>query len=399
MSWVSIQLGSREHYAIPKALYTAGQLEFLITDLWVSKSQSSLVRPFLPSLALRRSAFLPDSLVKHRTLGRLSIDARIKQKKLQLWNAIQYRNSWFQHWAAREVAASLSGFIFSYSYTARLPFQAAKRRGATCVLGQIDPGPREFDIVSEQSASYPHLSLPDDQPPSEYWLHWREEVAIADRIVVNSAWAANLLVEAGVPVCKLVEIPLVYESASLQRPISSSRQNGGRHHSGRLRALFLGSVILRKGVGPLFAAIKSLQNESVEFTFAGPIGVNIPSDISSLPHVRFLGSVDKQTAERLYRESDVFLFPTLSDGFGLTQLEALGHGLPVIASRNCAHVIEDGVNGLLLRDVSPEAIAEAIMVLLRDPDLLPKLQANARVPDQFDPKHLGPALLSLQAER
>jgi len=146
----------------------------------------------------------------------------------------------------------------------------------------------------------------------------------------------------------------------------------------------------------LFDAIKILKSEPVDFTFAGPIGVKIPDDISGMSNVRFLGPVDKVSAEQLYRESDIFLFPTLSDGFGLTQLEALGHGLPVIASKNCGQVVEGRDNGLVLPEVSPEAIAEAIMELIRDRDLLARLKANARVPDKCHPRHLAPALLALE---
>jgi glycosyltransferase involved in cell wall biosynthesis len=164
----------------------------------------------------------------------------------------------------------------------------------------------------------------------------------------------------------------------------------------KLKALFLGSVILRKGVGQLFDAIKMLKSEPVDFTFAGPIGIKIPDDVSRMTNVRFLGPVDKATAESLYRDSDVFLFPTLSDGFGLTQLEALGHGLPVIASMNCGQVVEDRVSGLVLPEVSPEVIAEAVLELVRDRDLLARLKANARVPDKCHPRHLAPALLALE---
>ncbi|MFM8888067.1 MAG: glycosyltransferase family 4 protein [Chthoniobacterales bacterium] len=218
----------------------------------------------------------------------------------------------------------------------------------------------------------------------------------------------------GVPCEKLVEIPLVYEltESSVGSGQSSANQLVTRHSVGRLgdlsprtpvpvtgnrarlQALFLGSVSLRKGVGQLFDAIRMLKNEPVDFSFAGPIGVRIPEEISRLPNVRFLGPVDKGTAEALYRESDVFLFPTLSDGFGLTQLEALGHGLPVIASTNCGRVVEDCFSGLVLPEVTPKAIADAIMELARDRDLLGKLKANACVPDKCHPRNLAPALLA-----
>lgn len=110
----------------------------------------------------------------------------------------------------------------------------------------------------------------------------------------------------------------------------------------------------------------------------------------------FLGLVDKATAERLSRESDVFLFPTLSDGFGLTQLGALGHGLPVIASTQPGHVVEDHVSGLVLSEVSPEAIADAIMQPVRAQDFSARLKANAHVPEKCHPRHLAPALLALE---
>jgi glycosyltransferase involved in cell wall biosynthesis len=151
-------------------------------------------------------------------------------------------------------------------------------------------------------------------------------------------------------------------------------------------------------VGQLFDAIRMLKNEPVDFTFAGPVGVKIPDEISGMSNVRFLGSVDKATCERLYRESDIFLFPTLSDGFGLTQLEAMGHCLPVNDSKNSGTVVEYRVSGLVLCEVTPEAISEAIMELVRDRDLLAKLKGNARVPDKCHPRHLAPALLALEKE-
>jgi glycosyltransferase involved in cell wall biosynthesis len=203
-----------------------------------------------------------------------------------------------------------------------------------------------------------------------------------------------LLQKAGVPINKLVEIPLVYSPDP--RRTRSSLPSQQRSPLVPLQALFLGSVNLRKGVGQLFDAIITLKDAPVEFTIAGPLMLKIPDEISSMANVRFLGPVDQKTAEALYQASDIFLFPTLSDGFGLTQLEALGYGLPIISSKNCALVTEDRVSGLVLNDVSPECIAEAIMELVRDPDLLARLKANACVPDRFQPRHLAPALLALE---
>lgn len=405
MSWTVIQLGSREHYAVPIALNKFDCLDQFITDTWLSKPVSRLVRPLLPSLAARRADQLPNSKVVSNTRGRLMIDAKMRLRSRSYWDSILERNEWFGEWAAQQSARVGSWTVFSYSYAARLPFAEARSRGARCILGQIDPGPREEEAVLEATNNYRHLAPPADRAPQKYWDLWREEIAEADKIIVNSPWSAKLLKEAGVPAGKLVEIPLVYERAESS---VGSRQLAGsgisdfqnvsvsERRDRRLKALFLGSVILRKGMGQLFDAIKMLKNEPVDFTFAGPIGVKIPDEVSQLPNVRFLGPVDKANAEKLYRESDVFLFPTLSDGFGLTQLEALGHGVPVIVSMHCGKVVEDRVSGLVLPEVTPEAIADAITQLVRDRDLLHQLKANARVPDKCHPRHLAPALLALE---
>lgn len=396
--WLSAQLGSREHYSVPSALHSAGLLGFLLTDVWLSRRLAALASGIHPALAHRRCDDVPDVKVRSRTLSRLLFDAKMRLKLVGPWETILLRNSWFGGWVADEVAALPGNVFFSYSYTALQPFQSFNGRR---ILGQIDPGPREHDIVAEAAKGYESLAQPESRPPSSYWQLWRGEVELADRIIVNSAWSASLLEEAGVPVGKMVEVPLVYEPGW-----DSSHSSSGDHlvtriwspvtsAPSRLRALFLGSVILRKGVGQLLDAIRIIRNEPVDFTFAGPVGVNIPDDVRAMPNVRFLGAVDRATAEQLYGESDVFLFPTLSDGFGLTQLEALGHGLPVIASTNCGQVVEHGVSGLVLGMVTPEAIAEAIMSLMRDQDLLARLKAGARVPDKFHPRHLAPALLAL----
>jgi len=389
---------------VPVALYARGRLDRFITDVWLSDVASRFVRPFAPSLAGRGSDLLPDAKVCSNTIGRLVADLRLKRQRKEGWFAILERNEWFGAWAAKESARACSSTVFSYSYTARLAFAEAKKRGAQCILGQIDPGPSEVEVVREKSAAYGHLAYPEENPPEEYWRLWRQEIELADKIVVNSPWSAKLLLEEEVDAAKLVEVPLVYEtSGNVERGpdgVASPPQaeRAERATSRRLQALFLGSVILRKGVGQLFDAIKLLNNEPVDFTFAGPIGIKIPDDISRMPNVRFLGPVGKSTVEQLYREADVFLFPTLSDGFGLTQLEALGHRLPVIASRNCGQVVEDRISGLILDEVTPETIAEAIMELVRDHDLLSTLKANARVPDRCHPRHLAPALLALEKQ-
>jgi glycosyltransferase involved in cell wall biosynthesis len=395
MAWACFQLGSREHYAIPAALHAVGRLSALITDCWLSRRSAALARPLAPSLAGRRRDDIPDHLVRHRTAQRIGLDVTLRLRREDMWSAAMLRNAWFGKWAATELRKTRSRCIFSYSYAALEPFREATKQGALRVLSQVDPGPRHFQIIDELTRDYADLMTTQYAPPSDYWKLWAEEVQLADKIIVNSAWSRELLVQQGISEDKITEVPLVYDF-----PESSENESGklGRKDNARLQVLFLGSVVLAKGIGQLFSAIELLGTEPVDFVFAGPIGVRVPNSVARCENVRFLGPVDKTAARRLYRESDVLLFPTLSDGFGLVQLEALGNGCPVISSRTCGRVIEDGWNGLLLPEVSPEAIAETLLRLIHNRELLGQLQANAHVPDEFHPRHLAPALLALEPQ-
>jgi glycosyltransferase involved in cell wall biosynthesis len=127
----------------------------------------------------------------------------------------------------------------------------------------------------------------------------------------------------------------------------------------RLEVLFLGQVSLRKGVGRLLEAMRALRDEPISLTLAGPGEID-PSMWADLPQVRWVGVIPRSEVGRCYEAADLFILPTLSDGYALTQLEALAHGLPVLASRRCGNAVTPGTNGWLLDDLEPQTIADAI---------------------------------------
>ena len=85
-----------------------------------------------------------------------------------------------------------------------------------------------------------------------------------------------------------------------------------------------------------------------------------PSAWADLPQVRWVGKVPRSEVGRYYEAADLFILPTISDGYALTQLEALAHGLPVLASRHCGDAVRHGENGWILEDLEPETIARTI---------------------------------------
>jgi len=321
------------------------------------------------------------------------------------WPQILARNRWFQSKVVSFLRSQLSTInyqpiLLSYSYTALEPFRYAKSLGWKTLLVQIDPAPEEERIVAEEAARVPQLAADWQAAPPEYWTFWREECKLADRIVVNSEWSREGLIRGGVPAEKMSIVPLAYEELGVgrRREPRLQRNYPDRFTAERpLRVLFLGLINLRKGVARLLEAARILRDEPVEFWMVGPVEIANASTMGNAGRVKWFGPVTRKQATEFYRDADVFILPTLSDGFAITQLEAQAHGLPVIASKICGEVVENGVNGSILDEPSAACIAHAIRDCIASPDRLEKLASASGVRDKFTIEALANQLQRLGA--
>jgi glycosyltransferase involved in cell wall biosynthesis len=146
-----------------------------------------------------------------------------------------------------------------------------------------------------------------------------------------------------------------------------------------LKLLFVGGLSQRKGLSYLFAAVQKLST-SVELTVVGRLpketcpalerALSQHRHIESLPYEQILAEMEK---------ADLFVFPSLFEGFGLVLLEAMSRGVPCITTPNTAgpDIITDGVDGCIvpIRDV--DAIAGRIDRFRRCPDDLEAMSAAA----------------------
>lgn len=400
-NWICCQLGAREHYAVPRALHNAGSLVELVTDLWIPPA-IPVSRHFPQKLRERFHPELSDATVKAVNLSALFFEGRSALSQLKGWDLIVRRNNWFQERALHELTRLAEENphrqfrLFSFSYTAHRLFKFAKLKGWATVLGQIDPGPLGERIVARLQRQYPELAGSSQPAPISYWQRWREECRLADRVIVNSGWSRLALLEEDVADDKIRITPLAYEApvnaASFRR-----RYPDVFTPERPLRVLFLGQVNLGKGMAAILDGVRLLENEPIEFWIVGQRQMKVPVQYLKNKHLRWLGAVPRSEAARYYQEADVFLFPTFSDGFGLTQLEAQAWKLPVIASRFCGNVVRDGVNGALLTVVSGEAIAEVIGSLITNPGRLDYMSRNSVMPADFGIVKLSSDLLQAVA--
>lgn len=404
MKWICCQLGAREHYAIPRALFSQGLLDCLLTDAWVRPS-SVLAGLSAGGLADRFHSDLRDARVVAFNSSAILFELRARVRRSEEWRTIIERNEWFQRKVVSALTSKVrsqtseSGILLSYSYAALAPFRFAKSRGWKTLLLQIDPGPEEERIVSEEAARVPGLAGQWQPAPPDYWAAWRQECDLADRIIVNSEWSREGLLRSGISNGKLCVIPLAYEPSQTgdeKSQIRQARTYPSRFTQDRpMRVLFLGQVNLRKGIARLLEAARALRDSPVEFWIVGPVQITNAETAAGDARVKWFGSVTRREAAEKYRAADLFILPTLSDGFAITQLEAQAYGLPLISSNRCGGVVEDGRNGIILEEPSATCIAAAIRDCVADPNRLQTLAAGSRARNEFTTDMLGHRLQKL----
>ncbi|OUL29868.1 glycosyltransferase [Nostoc sp. T09] len=400
-NWIACQIGAREHYAIPRALHQQRKLAHLITDAWVlpQSSLNLLPKHRLAKLRERYHADLAQASVHAFSSSLIRFELAQRLQKKTGWELIIARNDWFQQQSLQFLDRISHQFrfpptLFAYSYAALELFRYAKTKGWHTVLGQIDPGPLEEKLVLEEHVKYPNYQSTWQQAPSKYWNNWQQECSLADRILVNSDWSRQLLQDAGISAHKIEIVPLIYTPPDAAKhwvrtyPTSFSQERP-------LRVLFLGQVILRKGMAAVLKAVEDLEGYPIEFWVVGSQQINISPKLQTHPQIRWIGQISRSQTANYYQNTDVFLFPSLSDGFGLTQLEAQAWQLPIIASRCCGEVAMDGCNGLVLSEVSGEAIAQSLQFCLEHPDQLRLFSQNSITGNCFNLPQLANQLQSI----
>ena len=196
-----------------------------------------------------------------------------------------------------------------------------------------------------------------------------EELDYADIVLAASNHVAEGLLELGVIAAKIAVVPYGYNQDERARPETPSPGS----------VAFVGKVGYLKGVPYLAGACRELARRGVDCEFR--VFGSIPHGLAARPEFRgprYMGHVPRDAIVRELGTADMFVFPTLSDGFGIVLLEAMAAGLPVITTANCADVVEDGVNGFIVPIRDSRAIADRVELLTHDRALRNRLGAAAQ---------------------
>jgi alpha-maltose-1-phosphate synthase len=269
--------------------------------------------------------------------------------------------------------------IYAYEDGAAHSFHVAKSRGVTAIYDlPIGYWRAARDVLIEEAERQPAWAstlIGNNDSPAKT-ARKDEELALADRVYVASTYTLKTLSSAPGFSAPVEVIPY---GAPL-RPASAPRRTE-REGRGPLRVIFVGSLGQRKGLSYLFDACRSLGS-SVELTIIGTLPLESCTALDKelkRERVRWIPSCPHAQVLAEMAAHDVFVFPSLFEGFGLVLLEAMAMGLPIIATPHTAapDLIDDGEEGFLVPIRSTQAIAEKLDLLQRDRALINSMGAKA----------------------
>lgn len=261
-----------------------------------------------------------------------------------------------QKFPACDVVNSVMGFCSE-------PFRYAEKVGALKVLDAGNSHPtsyvgfwqRELDIWNPGTqVSVPRRAL----------ARCNQEIERADLILCPCKFVFESMLYNGIPESKLALNPWGVD-LSIFTPRARS--------PAKIRFLFVGSLTLRKGVQYLIPAFERVRKElpDAELILCGGLHPDFRIQYGRWKHLftHVKGLTHPQLAE-LMQSCTAFVFPSIEEGFGLVIAEAMGAGLPIIATPTTAAgtLVETGKEGILVPGRSPEAVYRAMLEVATQPE-------------------------------
>ena len=388
---VVVHRGARDGYQVARALAERGLLEALVTDLyWPSdRSLAHRIETSLPGFASHalRQRWSDPATSRRVSLCWASGLYSLAMSKLRCapfeWQrrAIRWSDTRLGRRAGR-LATARGAALLSYSYYGQSAFSEYSGNRPR-ILFQLHPHPtRMREILEGERDLNPECAESLNKEwelalPREDFDRLTAETGMAEHWIAASSFTRETLIESGVPAGRIQVVPY---GADLERfrPCPARRvQSGARR---RLRLLFVGTINQRKGIKYLLDALKRLPADRVELVVCGRVVDDLRLFEGLRGRVDIRPSVSAEALLDAYQTADLFVFPSLAEGFGHVLLEAMACGLPVVSTTRTAarDLIRPGVEGFIVKPGSSTEIAACIEEFLLHPERLTDMGVAAR---------------------
>jgi glycosyltransferase involved in cell wall biosynthesis len=326
----------RDFYQLPGALADAGKLEALVTDVYQPDFLEGGRLSHMLGLAHRHSDKVPSSRVKWSPealwLQMVTLRmAKSERERSQIFNRLDANLSRI----AGRLALRSSASLFLYSGYALEAFDMVKETGLPRLLFVYHPqGGYVRRILEEDFSRHPEVAASHQRHLDEIAMNEGERVAEEIGLATGIACASSFTARS-VRACmgsKNVEPAVIPYGCFPQ----VSRNPGRSFKASRPQVLFVGQGTQRKGLHHLIKVWGEGFHRIADLTLVlNQVDPGITKVVDALPsRPRLLEGLSRAALTAEFECADVFVLPSLVEGFGLVYLEALAAGCHVIGTHN-----------------------------------------------------------------
>jgi glycosyltransferase involved in cell wall biosynthesis len=370
---VVVHRSARDKYQVAQGLEEAGLLDCLVTDFywpkntWWAHAVNRYAPPHLSSVLLdRQNNAVAQSKTRQCPWSGLASIALNRLPKLPFsWRARSMR--WSDHRLGRragKIASASGSTLLSYSYYGYSAFSASSP-SVPKILFQLHPHPASVrSILRAELESYPECA---DSLNKEWELALSEkdfsrlveEPAMAQRWIVASSFTRETLIQNGLDGSHIHVVPYGIDADEFTSAQTSSPDAS---LSGPLKVLFVGRLTQRKGIRYLLGALDRVNTRHIHLTVCGWAVDDLALLKRYGDRITVKASTTQEEIKRAYRQADIFILPSVAEGFGYVLLEAMAFGVPIIGTTRTAapDLIRDGEEGLIVEPSSVDGIAAAL---------------------------------------
>lgn len=282
--------------------------------------------------------------------------------------------------AAKKALKEKYDVVIAFDAYSEYPFSYLKKRNKKipCVM-DCSAAYAEYarNIYLRQIKAYPWLkdTLMADRCVLwniDYYKDMQHEAHIADFIMCASKYTKKTLTQYGIDEKCIAVIPYGYNPVIIE----TSPKLYPKH----FHILYVGGVNVMKGIPCLIKAFRSIDNPDIRLTLIGNVQSVVADMCSGDERIIIKGFIPHELIYLEYKNADLFVFPSLSDGFGFAPLEAMSYGVACAVSDSCGicDIITNTEDGFIFRTESESEIKNIINFGVQNREIIKRMGEKAK---------------------
>jgi len=355
--------GRQHSYQLVYALQEGNMLSKYFTGLWSNPDKFPYnflkkIKGFENEFKKRYFEKIKDEFIIQNPFFEIKHRFILKTKNKDLKIGIE-----FDRWVSKKIKNMDFDAFIGYELSSYESFKVCKEKNKICI----------YDLPSVSYNFQKEIFKKYNKKYNEREIEIKDkELKLADYILAPSEIVKKSLISLGISEKKIIKIPYGVDISKFSPKKEYKKDR-------ILKIIFVGTITWHKGIEILLKAVKDLKKIiNVELNLVGKIvNYEILKEYKGLYNYHFF--IPHEKLNDFYKENDIFVFPSLIEGFAQVVLEAMASGLPVIVSDRAGSndAVRDGIDGFIIPPGDVEALKEKIIYFYNNREKIEEMGKNA----------------------